>query len=227
MYLGKNFLTAKTGVRIFAGLAKNKNIKVFDYSLNNLGEDENKECAKGIATCLTKNKTLLHVDLSSNNFSEEASKIIAEGLEPNKKIYGFHFDGNHGYVDSRGFLIVEEKELTSLHSLVETKIDSYNIASKRTNSTTSPKLFKNVCWICEGWYEQEFRFIVPEDFKEEKKLVYLHFDFDLFAPRLINIQEKNVRYKTMVPPTKYRYFFSFDCKQFTDKNAKTATYELP
>lgn len=62
-----------------------------------------------IANCLTKNKYLLHVDLSSNNFSEEGSKIIANGLEPNKKIYGFHFHGNHGYVDSRGFLIVDDQ----------------------------------------------------------------------------------------------------------------------
>ncbi len=94
------------------------------------------------------------MDLSSNNFSEVGSKIIAEGLEPNNKIYGFHFDGNHGFVDSRGFLMIEEKELTSLHSLVETKIDSYNIVFKRQNSSTSPKMFKNVCWVCEGWYEQ-------------------------------------------------------------------------
>ncbi len=31
----------------------------------------------------------------------------------------------------------------------------------------------------------------------------------------------------MVPPTKYKYFFTFDGKQFIDKNAKTASYELP
>lgn len=41
LYLGKNFVTAKSAVRIFTNLTKNKNIKVFDYSLNNLGEDEN------------------------------------------------------------------------------------------------------------------------------------------------------------------------------------------
>ena len=38
-YIGTNFLTAKSGARIFDLMSKNKNIKVFDYSLNNLGED--------------------------------------------------------------------------------------------------------------------------------------------------------------------------------------------
>jgi len=51
-------------------MAKNKNIKVFDYSLNNLGEDDGNLCAKAIANCLTKNKSLHHVDLSLNNFRE-------------------------------------------------------------------------------------------------------------------------------------------------------------
>ena len=49
------------------------------------------------------NKNLVHVDLSSNGFNEEESKIIGEGLDSNHKIYGFHFGGNHGFIDSQGF----------------------------------------------------------------------------------------------------------------------------
>jgi hypothetical protein len=49
----------------------------------------------------------------------------------------------------------------------------------------------------------------------------------MFAPRLINISDKHVRYTTMVPPTKYRYFFTFDEKQFTDKHAKISQLEFP
>lgn len=37
LYLGKNFITAKSATRIFTNLTKNKNLKVLDYSLNNLG----------------------------------------------------------------------------------------------------------------------------------------------------------------------------------------------
>lgn len=39
LYIGRNFLTSTAGKRIFEVLATNKNIKVFDYSLNNLGDD--------------------------------------------------------------------------------------------------------------------------------------------------------------------------------------------
>lgn len=39
LYLGRNFLTASAGQRIFDVLAGNKNLKVLDYSLNNLGDD--------------------------------------------------------------------------------------------------------------------------------------------------------------------------------------------
>lgn len=42
----------------------------------------------------------------------------------------------------------------------------------------------------------------------------------MFAPRLINLTEKNVKYTAMVPPKKYRYFFTFNKKQYFDKNAK-------
>lgn len=71
-----------------------------------------------MSNLLITNKSLIHFDLSSNNFSKEESEIIGEGLEQNKTIYGFHFRGNYGYIDSKGFLVLKEKDFTSLHSLV-------------------------------------------------------------------------------------------------------------
>lgn len=59
---------------------------------------------KTIGNVLTNNKVLVHVDFSGNNFNEEESKFIGEKLHKNKKIYGFHFHGNFGYIDSKGFL---------------------------------------------------------------------------------------------------------------------------
>lgn len=46
---------------------------------------------------------------------------ISKALEKNKTIYGFHFSGNYGYVDSRGFLIIDESDgsdLTAMHTKV-------------------------------------------------------------------------------------------------------------
>ncbi len=31
----------------------------------------------------------------------------------------------------------------------------------------------------------------------------------------------------MVPPAKFKYFFTFDGKMLTDKNSKAAFYDLP
>ena len=53
-------------------LTKNQTIKVFDYSLNKLGESKNSLSEK-VAECLRKNRTLIHLDLSSNYFNEKES----------------------------------------------------------------------------------------------------------------------------------------------------------
>lgn len=50
------------------------------------------------------------MDLSNNNFSLNDSIEISKALEDNHTIYGFHFSGNYGYVDSRGFLVVDKDE---------------------------------------------------------------------------------------------------------------------
>ena len=99
-------------------------------------------------------------------------------MENNKTIYGFHFKGNCGYIDSKGFLILKEKDLTSLHSLVDFKINSYDITFPREQLGFEPKVFKNVCWICEGWYEETFKFVASQEDPDGKRLVYIHFDFE-------------------------------------------------
>ena len=53
---------------------------------------------------------MVHLDLSNNSFSYDESQLIAENLNKyNKTIYGFHFIGNYGYVDNKGFLIFDKK----------------------------------------------------------------------------------------------------------------------
>ena len=42
-------------------------------------------------------------------FTYNDSVQIAQGLEKNKTIIGIHFSGNWGYVDSRGFIVVEKE----------------------------------------------------------------------------------------------------------------------
>lgn len=116
LYIGSNYLSNKLGERVFGALATNKYVKVLDYSLNQLG-CEGGSCAKAISNCFRVNKTLEHVDLSFNNFGKEETEAIAEGLEPNKHIYGLHYRGNYGWVNSKGFIVLESKEVTLLDSI--------------------------------------------------------------------------------------------------------------
>lgn len=36
--------------------------------------------------------------------------MIKYALENNNNIFGFHFEGNFGYIDSKGFLIITEDD---------------------------------------------------------------------------------------------------------------------
>ena len=60
-----------------------------------------------IGEMFEKNKDLMHLDLSCNLFNYEDSVILASKLEKNKTIFGIHFSGNNGFVDSLGFIVPE------------------------------------------------------------------------------------------------------------------------
>lgn len=155
----------------------------------------------------------------------DESKQIGESLESNTTIYGFHFAGNHGFIDSRGFYICDQKDITTLHSLIDVRINSYDLAFRREPIGFEPTSYRNVCWICEGWYEETFRFVVHEEDPDGKKLVYIHFDFEEYRPRLINVNDKNVKYKAMVPPRTYKYFYTNARKQVLDPLPEIATMD--
>lgn len=80
---------------------------------------------------LLKNKSLLHVDLSFNNFTLNESTEIANGLKKNRTIYGFHFLGNYGYVDAKGFLKFDETQESISAENGHVKIQSFDIVHKR------------------------------------------------------------------------------------------------
>lgn len=117
LYLHWNKIKAPGGKEIFTGLIDSEALKVLDISCNNIGvpskfEYDNVEpcssCAEDVAAFLIKNKDVRHLDLGTNYFNETDSRIISEALNKNRTIYGFHFEGNVGYVDSRGFLVIPE-----------------------------------------------------------------------------------------------------------------------
>lgn len=117
LYLFWNQIKGVGAQKIFQGLLENETITVFDISWNSLGGN-NPSLAPYIVEVLQKNEKITHLDLSNNYFNAQESKMIATGLESNHFIYGFHFFGNYGYVDSNGFLNVSDtstKDISEMH----------------------------------------------------------------------------------------------------------------
>ena len=119
---------------------------------------------------------------------------------------------------------MEERQGTVLHSVDAFRIDGYQTTSPREQNSFESHLYRDVCWICEGWYEQEFKLSLPKS--EEGLFVYIHFDFEKYEPRLISLTE-NVKYVTMVPPKKYRYFFTVNNQVLHDSNASKEDLGIP
>ncbi len=98
-----------TAVCIFNTLTENEYLRVLDFSCNSLGLGPGSFIGE-ITSFFGKNKTLRHLDMSNNYIDYENSVKISEGLEKNQSIYGFHYAGNCGYVDSRGFLVINKED---------------------------------------------------------------------------------------------------------------------
>lgn len=117
LYLHWNLFKPQGGIKIFQGILENEVLMVLDFSWNSIGSGD-PSVVPPILELFKTNERLIHLDLSNNNFSLEESKQIAEGLANNHTIYGFHFVGNFGHVDSRGFLVIDENEgrdLSEMH----------------------------------------------------------------------------------------------------------------
>ncbi|EGR31140.1 leucine rich repeat protein [Ichthyophthirius multifiliis] len=200
-YLHWNLLKGISGQLIFQTLSLNHSLKVLDLSCNSLGLGLS--FSLEICTFFTNNKDLRHLDLSNNYIDFENSKKIAEGLEKNKTIYGLHYSGNTGYIDSRGFLVLEDnlnEDLTGMHikqRINSCKVLPFNYSFKGQRE----KDLKDVCWICGGWDELEIE--IEEKDKEDP--VFIYFNFENYKQNYLG--KNNFVYKRMLPPTQNLSFF--------------------
>jgi hypothetical protein len=172
LYLRWNGLTAKFGSAFFETLKGKCGLKVLDLSWNSLGKGlkvikppakrrrrPQPEFADILKEFLATDKSIVHLDLTSNKFRYEECEKIKEGLDFNRTIYGFHFEGNYGYVDSEGYLVLETfKDVSSCHSTKRIKgvkkIKHYNKLAHQIEPTDA----KNYCWLCDGWIEVKFEY---------------------------------------------------------------------
>ena len=107
LYLSWNQIKGQGGIALFEGMKVRSQIKVLDLSWNSLGL-YNSPFAQYFADYISKDKALVHLDLSNNYFTKSAAITISKALEQNHTLYGLHFQGNVGYIDPKGFLVIPE-----------------------------------------------------------------------------------------------------------------------
>lgn len=113
LYLHWNQIKGDGALAIVDALLENDSLNVLDLSWNAFGQG-NPHVVPKLCDYLVKNKSLVHLDLSSNFFTLQDCKAIAEAIAKNHTIYGFHFRGNYGWVDARGFLVVDSELFDSV-----------------------------------------------------------------------------------------------------------------
>ena len=79
-----------------------------DLCWNGLGQGHRQPgtVGKNLGDAIKENKSIIHFDLSFNKIGPTDTIAIGQGLMTNNSLYGFHFRGNSGKVDSLGFLKV-------------------------------------------------------------------------------------------------------------------------
>lgn len=169
------------------------------------------ELSTSISEFLENNKTIVHLDLCSNKFRYEECKEIAEGLKKNHTIYGFHFEGNYGYIDSEGFLVIKDsfKDFSSEHHTRQInsihRLDNFHKFYQQIEAADA----RNVCWICDGWIEMKFEY--PREISENST-VFIHFKHEDYHPIYMRKMEGD-EYPSvtiMVPNARLFYFFLVD-----------------
>lgn len=236
LYLRWNSISYVGGRAIFKSLAKGNNNtqKVLDLSWNILGNGlstgKDSSCTDEICDFITSNESILHLDLSNNAFNTKQSDHIAKALKKNHSIFGFHFTGNKGYVNSEDYLIVDENDdlgmVDVFSSHVQKKIDGCKpIKSNCLNMIDNIRNLKNSCWICDNWMEQEFEWTGLKqecDFsscESEEDLIamadinptFIHFKHENYKPILMKPNDNHqIQCKMMCPNTRLFFFFTYN-----------------
>jgi len=122
-------------------------------------------------------------------------------------------------IDSLGFLSpldkIGKQENYYANSQIFYRIDKKPIIKSKINSIRKIRA-KNNCWICEGWHETQFKFIIPENYLSpnpgKKDDVKIHFCFDEFKPTdmIFRIEKNMYVCNRMCPPGEIHYFYTLN-----------------
>ena len=156
LYLHYNKIQGDGAATFLNALLKNAYLKVLDLSWNSLGASE-KGLADAFFNLFSKNNILAHCDFSYNNISYETTAKAAEGLNGNHSVFGLHWNGNQGFVDTDGYLIPSKtslsKALLPKHATAIAKIRIDGVKCLKEGKGHDKAIPTENCWICEGWVE--------------------------------------------------------------------------
>ncbi|CAD8105716.1 unnamed protein product [Paramecium sonneborni] len=219
LYMRWNSIKGSGGCEIFKVLQANKNIKVLDFSYNLLGAGN--IIITALKDFIIENKTVQHLDLSANGFTYQDCLQISEALKSNHSIYGFHFRGNFGYVDSKGFLIIENnmKNYNSIH--VDQRIKGVSPNPKPYEHSSHFEKLKDVCWICDEWQMSTFEWIPNQSGACSDEPIFIHLDYEGFEPIFLGKPDSNGNFKThrMIPTGDIEYFYTANSIQIASQTA--------
>ena len=137
------------------------------------------EAIRLFAYAISKARSIRHLDLSNCCLNSHHSRIMGDALIRNYFITGIHFEGNTGYLDSKGFIVqdfqsniinstsdlLQSGNAITVQSSYSSKMgnDSLSVDVGSSRLANNPEvhglsLVKNQCWKCKKWNEVCFRF---------------------------------------------------------------------
>ena len=202
-----NNIGAKGAMKIFKAIDLGSKLCNLDLGYNKIGNSD-------IFDLDDMNiENLKHLDLSYNRLSKKVWEKFAEYIHDNHTLYGLHMQGNECYVDNFGFVHIDSNEQQHEYSkdtIIEIMSkNGYSVSSKFKHNKEYEYLKVANCWVWEGWSETTFQIHQGKSFNHFKEPIYIHFDFNNYAPeKMIMETLKCFKYITMCPPGKIKYFFT-------------------
>jgi Ran GTPase-activating protein (RanGAP) involved in mRNA processing and transport len=193
-----NGLRGEGAVKFFTeGVKLNDSLEEVDLSFNALG-NSSPQLADALGLALQDRARLVHLDLSFNYFTEGETRTLSTYLDTNHDLLGLHYEGNDGYVDSRGFV----KVMSHASNMGQAHTFRRIFGAKRNVSE------KN-CWLCHGWRELKFTWKPGQSGSAAVEPVYLHLECDGYLPESMPLQGNEFSVVRAVPNSLCKFFFSF------------------
>ena len=167
----------------------------------------------GLGEALASNTALMHLDISNNQLDHVNMNLFGKCLAGNHTLIGLHVSGNQAHIDSKGFVIADEKglQIQSQHKFCS--IQHFEIVNEQVPPFPGhhwPSVDRS-CWYCGCWSEHEFSWAptsVHVDIKTSEK-VYLNLSIDNWERHeMSKLEDGSYACYRVLPPGKTQYFIS-------------------